>query len=242
MGARRTGDPSRIASLASRPGIDTRVWLHYAVVEDVGFDANEGVFADIRFLPDGRPDCAIVGACYAGNGFGMYAPLAVDDVVLVAVPAGDTDAGPVIIARLWNGTDKPPAEMAGTTAREGTPDPTSDLYVRVQPGQSLKVRASSGGGVDIKSEGSGRIVIEQSGSADIVLKVANGHLCYVGDEAGAEPIALGQTLKTFLDSLKTWIDSHTHLGGTGGGGLTGVPSPLLSPSVPDVRAAKGRVK
>lgn len=46
---------------------------------------------------------------------------------------------------------------------------------------------------------------------------------------GGEPLVLGTVLGTFLGSLKTWLDAHTHLGVTTGGGTSGAP-PAPSPT------------
>lgn len=63
-------------------------------------------------------------------------------------------------------------------------------------------------------------------------------------ESGSpEMIALGETLKTYIDSLKAWMDAHTHSAGTyttAGGPVTlvsGAPS-AASPDVSDFRSAK----
>ena len=251
-------DRNRLAAVASRPGIDTRVWLSLAVVTDVGFDPAEGIFADIRLLPGDEPECATVASSYAGNGYGAFAPLFEGDVVVVAVPHGDSANGPVIISRLWSSADIPPSDLAGTSARHGTNDPSPDPYLRVQANRTLKIRTSSTqGGVDvlvegdgevnIKANGSGTIKIEQAGTGNITLKVADGQLCYVGDSAGAEPIALGQTLQSFLASVKTWMDGHVHsyLPGPGAAAPTSTAALGLtgpSPTPPTVTATKGRVK
>ena len=60
-----------------------------------------------------------------------------------------------------------------------------------------------------------------------------GAAVVIGTDGGAfQGAALGQTLQTFLGSLKTYLDAHTHTGVTTGGGTSGAPLP--SPSVPDV--------
>lgn len=244
--ASRRMDPYRLADLVRGPGLDTRIHLTLAVVDDVCYDdseGNQGVYADVTYLPEGTPETVLVGSMYAGAGFGLYCPLVIGDMVLVAVPGGNSDAGPVIISRIWDSGDPPPSDIAGDTQADGTKDPTEDFVLRVESNTNLRIRTAGSGNISMKSEGSGEIRIEQAGTGNIVLKVADGHLCYVGDETGAEPIALGQTLKDFLDSLRSWISTHTHAYAPGTGTPVPTDAPLPAPpAVPDVRAAKGRVK
>lgn len=223
-------DMSRLAKLAQRPGVDPRVWLTLAVVEALGFDAAEGVFADVRFQPTGERETALVAVPYAGDGFGDWCPLAVDDVVLVAVPNGDPSAGPVIIARMWRAADRPPADVrAGQDDADGHPVPTADRVIRVQAGQRLVVRVSgSGGDVDIRVEGSGNVNL-----------VVDSGKVLVGATSGGEPPALATTLKSYLDTVKTWLDAHVHPDPQGGSTLA---PPVPSPSVPTIAATKVEVK
>lgn len=250
----RRMDATRLAALVRGPGMDTRVHLALASVDDVCYDdtaGNEGVYADVTYLSDGTPETCVVGSVYAGAGFGLYCPLAIGDVVLVAVPFGNPDAGPVIISRLWDSGDPPPSDLAGVTQEDGTKDPTEDFVLRVESNTNLRIRTAGSGNISIKAEGSGDIRIEQAGTGNIVLKVTDGKLCYVGDETGAEPIALGQTLKDFLGSVKSWMDGHKHAYTAPGPTPTLTSAPVTdpagvipdpSPAVAEVRAAKGRVK
>lgn len=139
-------DAAKLASLASRPGVDPRVWLSLAVVTEVGFDPKEGLFADLRFVPTGEEETAYIGTNYAGKGFGEHSPLAKDDLVLVAVPGGDPGLGCIIIARWNSAADKPPAEFG-----DGD-EPTKDRVLRVEPGQNLRIYVSGGGKVSIVAE------------------------------------------------------------------------------------------
>jgi len=60
----------------------------------------------------------------------------------------------------------------------------------------------------------------------------------VGAAAGPfQGIGLGETLKTFLDGLKLWLDTHTHPTVVG---PTSIPT-VLSPSVPAVASTSGKV-
>lgn len=157
--ARKSIDLGKLAAAVARPGIDPRTWVTLARVKQVGFDDKEGFFADVVYLPSGEEQTCMVGAIYAGNGFGFYTPLEEDDIVVVIVPNGDSNAGPVISQRVWNAADKPPAD--GGTGEV----PTADVLLRIQPGKKLKIRTSAAGGdVEIVPEhADGRVKL---GSAD----------------------------------------------------------------------------
>jgi len=181
-------------SAANRPGADSRVWLCYATVTDLGFDRTQGIFADIQYTPSGDEDTAYFGAPYAGGGFGAYFPIAIGDTVLVANSMGDPANGPLIVGRFWNASDVPNAELAG----EGD-DPTKDSVIRIEPGQSLKIRSSGGGEVDIEVEGSGDFLIKAGG----LVKMQAASQSFVrGDD-------FANSLSTFLTALDVFCDGIT---------------------------------
>lgn len=234
-------NPTTLSHLLARPGIDTRVWLTLAIVEEVVCDRDEGIFATVTYIPEGTEETARVGTCYTHDQAGVYWPIEEGDTVLVAVPMGDAGYGPIIISRLFSADNRPQDEAASTGATVGAA--STDASIRLQPGSSLKIRTEDTGQINIKSEGSGKITIEQAGTGDITLKVASGRVCYIGDEDGAEPIPLGQTLHTFLTSLRSWLSGHVHTSAAAGSPTsppTALPTPL--PTLPDTRSTKGKVK
>jgi hypothetical protein len=210
-GNRNRLDVGRISALAQRPGIDPRVNLVTAVVREIGYDPDNGVFADVYFEPDGPEETVLVGTSYAGNGFGDWNPLEKDDVVLVAVPLGDPNTGAVIIARMWSAADKPPSDFAGPTVADGV-EPTRDRIIRVKAGQNIKIIVSGGGNVNLTVEDAGKV--------------------YLGESSGTHAVGDGVNLKSYLDSLKTWAQAHTHtyIPGT----LASAPTspPVASPPAP----------
>ncbi len=150
----RTGiDPTRLAEAMTRPGMDSRSWVSLAVVTDFSVDATYGVYADIVLVPDGDEYTARVGPIYAGNGFGLYAPLKVDDEVLVVCPSGHPDDGWVIVARMWSAADKPPTVPD---------DQVEDVLLKVEADKTL------------------RLVV--AGTGNVVIQVDNGKVA-LGDEA-----------------------------------------------------------
>lgn len=145
---RSTVDTGRVSAGLSRPGIDPRLWLSYATVLELGVDPAEGVYADVQLLPTGEKETVLVGAAYAGPGYGAWAPLAAGDLVLVAAPRGDFNLGAVLVARLWGGADPPPPELGATQGA----DPPTDPVVVVGPGQTLKVICRPGGSVEVTGD------------------------------------------------------------------------------------------
>lgn len=225
MSVRRSIDAGRLAAAVQRPGIDPRVWLSLAVVDAVYADAEESVFADVTLLPGGEPETCLLGAPYAGDGFGAYFPLAVDDTVLVAVPSGDPQLGPVVITRMWSRADRPPPEVCESPGQSGAP--SDDVVLRVRAGQRLRVLTSGDGdGVELVVEGNGDARILTRGSGKV----------YLSDDSGTEPLCLGTTLKMYLDNDRLWKAGHTHSGGTIAGS-TGVPA-TPPPTVPAIEAEK----
>lgn len=144
--ARRNVDAGRLAALASRPGIDSRVWLTLATVVEVGFDPAEGTFVDVKLQPGGEVETCYLGSPYAGDKFGDHCPVEVDDTVLVAVPLGDPGLGPIIVARFNNSGDPPHADFD-----------SQNRVIRAKPGQNVRIVASAGAKVQIVAE-SGSVV------------------------------------------------------------------------------------
>jgi len=132
MSARRSIDVRRLGAAASYPGIDPRVWIAMATVVDVGFDPDEGIFADVQLQPDGDELTAYVATPYAGKDFGAHYPLEKDDTVLVAIP-GDPDAAAFVIARAWNAADTPIAEAGSGD------DIVEDVVIKTKSGKSYKL-------------------------------------------------------------------------------------------------------
>ncbi len=137
-------DTARLSNAVSRPGIDPRIWVSYAVltsepyIEDV--EGQQDIVVDIQLMPVGDQETARVGAIYAGNGFGFYTPLHEGDEVLVCAPSGDPDEGLVVMQRLWSPADPPPQEVY---------DNPDDVTLVVQPGRNLRISVKGEGNVTI---------------------------------------------------------------------------------------------
>ena len=135
-------DVNRLSAAVSRPGIDPRVWVSYAVCTSEPVvetrSGQQDVLVDVLLLPSGQPETARVGALYAGNGFGFYAPLHKDDEVLVCAPSGDPDEGLVVTQRLWSPADPPPDAMSAHP---------EDVTLVVESGKSLRIGVQGDGKV-----------------------------------------------------------------------------------------------
>jgi uncharacterized protein involved in type VI secretion and phage assembly len=127
-------DTRRFGQALSFPGIDPRLWVSTACVDAVHVDAANGPFIDATLLPSGMSITARVGSPYAGSGWGLHAPLAVDDEVVVVIPDGDCTHGAVVVARLWAAADPPPAIAAAAKT-------TNDPLLQAQPGTTLRLVA-----------------------------------------------------------------------------------------------------
>jgi len=86
------------------------------------------------------------------------------------------------------------------------------------------------------------VVVHVKAGQNIKIIVENGGQVLLGDADGTQPVALGTILKAHLDSVKSYIDGHVHIGVTPGTPiqLSGVPS-TPSPSVPTIEASKVQV-
>lgn len=249
---RRSIDLGKLASAITRPGVDPRVWITLGVVTETGADPEQGLFADVEFIPSGEEQTVFVGSNYAGAGYGTVVKPKVGDVVVIAVPEGIQDAGPIIIARLWNGQMPPPPEAINGE------DITDDVVTRVKSGDSHKLFVGGGGGVLVDVDGAGDIRLQARGSGKVKL----------GD-TDLQPAVLGnanqsvlddhetriKTLETAIGQFVTAFSTHTHVvtvsgvtvGVASAGGVAAVPAAFSPPApvpqtAPETRATDTEVK
>jgi len=176
----RSLDVGRLSKALERPGIDPRTWVSLAVVDEIVIDPAEGVFVDVTLLPSRVSGTARLGAAYAGAGFGLYAPLHLDDEVLVEAPSGDPDEGLIVTLRLHSPSDPPPSEI--------TANP-QDVLLLVEAGRTVR----------IATQGSGNVVVEARGTGQVRLgaEAATRGVARVGDAtaiSGADLVALQANL------------------------------------------------
>jgi len=161
-------DVQRLGQALARPGMDTRCWVCIASVKKFVLDDKHGPLADVLILSSssstmgddgvaaGDIETVRVGPVYAGPGFGFYAPLDVDDEVLVAFPEGNPDHGGVIIGRLWSRSDPPPSTAV---------DNTADVCLHVKDGDSVRIVTSGGGKVLLGKVGEATKSVNREGDS-----------------------------------------------------------------------------
>lgn len=192
-------DVARFADAISRPGIDPRVWVSYAILlSDPFVETSQGqqdVFVDVLLLPQNQPETARVGAVYAGNGFGLYAPLHKDDEVLVCAPSGDPDEGLVVTQRMWSPSDNPPAAAV---------DFPEDFLLIVEEGRSARIAVAGGGKVYLGTTDASRGVARLDDEVNIGTKTVTVTLTTV------PPAPPAGTITTVIKDAKgTTISSET---------------------------------
>jgi hypothetical protein len=94
--------------------------------------------------------------------------------------------------------------------------------------------------IELRTKSGAKVRMETSGEVSAV--PASGKVVKLGAVADGdlEAAALGDTIKSFMDTTKLWQDTHLHSGGTIFG-LTGIPT-VTSPTVPDVTSSNVKVK
>lgn len=147
-------DVSRIGAAVVPP---ERMNIMLGWVTKFVVDAEQGVFADVRLQNEQLLTCR-VGTIYGGQGWGFYAPLEVDDEVVVGVPAGDPDHGGVIIAKTWSASELQPKQAN---------DHKADVILLVKKDTNMRMLVQGSGNVVIGAE-DGKVLL--------------------GDETGTKPV------------------------------------------------------
>ena len=220
MSIRSGVDMFRLSKLASRPGVDPRLWLTLATVTDVAFDAEHGMFADVQFMPDGDRETCLIGSDYAGNGFGEWLPLKTGDVVLVAVSHGDPGAGCVLIKRIFTGSALPPSDFKNPNSASAM-DARTDPVFRIEDGATLHIIAQAGANISLELAGGGKIALAATGAGTVEITAegtitVNSPDVRLGD--GGAPVArVGDLVVGAINALTT---------------IPGLPIAPLPPAVP----------
>lgn len=189
-------NPSNMREFVRSPGIDTRYWIKLAHVDNVVVDPEEGVFADVTLQPESQTVTAFVGSPYAGDGFGFYAPIQVDDLVLVAIPDGETDAGSWVISRAWNSADKPLAESMGETQT-----PESGASGQYEAGELVALRNKRDTNLKLVTSGTGKVTVQAEGSGEIKILSDTG---LINMQGASQPFVRGDT---YADALASHLDA-----------------------------------
>lgn len=175
-------DASSMREAFKGPGMDTRMWISYAIVDVPGADQGDGttvefddedgqLYVNCTLKPSDLQARARLGMISAGSGEAVYFPFAGGEEVLVAIPEGDMKAGAVIISRLNNGYDAFPFDSVGGA------DPTKNSIaifrtrtaLTIESGASVQVRSATAGALLLLAANGG--ITLRDGSAN-VLKMA----------------------------------------------------------------------
>ena len=120
-------DIAALRDALAGPGMDTRQWVSFGLVEPKGVDTPDqaveftsdlGPLVCVILQPSGSSVRCRVAGQVAGNMEGEYYPFVPGDEVLVVVPEGDERAGCTIIGRLNNSLDQWPGGIAGQDATQ----------------------------------------------------------------------------------------------------------------------------
>lgn len=198
-------DAGKLVNLVRGPGIDTRLWIALAVVQNVEVvtGKNSGIYVDVQALPYKEEYTAWVGSAYAASQAGLYFPLKVRDLVLIALPNGDPAAGVVVLARFNNGTRPVPAEFM---TEDGAPSPhivlvgEEDVHIQIftKGGGETQIVAQGDGSIRVTTEGNGAIVLTPEGTGKVGLGAEPG-------AAGMEPVAMGTKTDTNFTDLESYV-------------------------------------
>lgn len=190
-------DVAKIGGALERPGIDPRKFVDLAIVTayHVGSD---GVHADV-IASDGMEETVALAPPYGGAGFGLYAPLQLDDALLIAIPDGKYNAGARVVGRIWDPGSPPPDEAIAHP---------QDLVVVVRPGQSMRIVVKGGGNVEIEAQDGGHVRLGGASATKPVQTTADGVTFLAAVDAavaatsGTSPqgAAFGTALKSALQT------------------------------------------
>lgn len=122
-------DLAALRDALAGPGMDTRQWVSFGVVEAMSADTPEqaveftpefGPLVCVVLQPSGYLARCRVSGMVAGNMEAEYHPFITGDEVIVVIPEGDERAGCTIIGRLNNEIDQWPGGIAGQNAADNT--------------------------------------------------------------------------------------------------------------------------
>lgn len=189
-------DVNRLSEAVARPGIDPRTWVTLATVKKFVMTST-GPYADVEILSDmtiddfdnpvAHVETARVAPMYAGDGYGFYAPLQVNDEVVVGYPDGNPDHGLVVIGRCWSKADPPPSL--------GKDNP-QDVCLQVLEDTNLRIQVFGSGNVVLGSE-DGKVLL--------------------GEESASRGVARADDNLTASAALKTWASQvESGIAGAGG--------------------------
>ena len=113
-------DAAQLGKAFAAPGMDTRQWVSFGVVDQetgdqksVEFNADYGPLVSVTLQPSAVGVRCRVAMSVSGSGEGEYHPFIGGDEVIVVVPEGHERAGCTIVGRCSNQIDTFPMQVGG---------------------------------------------------------------------------------------------------------------------------------
>lgn len=178
----RGTDQRKMGQAFAAPGMDTRTWISFGVVDkdtkeagaiqfkdDNGKVSPYGPLVSVILQPSGIVVPCRVGYHVAGGGEGEWFPFLPGDEVLVAIPEGNERAGATIIARLNNEIDEWPTVVAGQDATKNTMGfrRMRTPYV-VETGSSYLIRSAKTGS-QLGIDPNGNVIINDGDKGSLLI-------------------------------------------------------------------------
>ena len=166
-------DLARLAEGLAFPGIDTRQWVSFGIVdqgtEPIEFETGMGPLVSVTLQPSGVPVVCRIANQIAGNGEGEYYPFVSGDEVIVLIPGGDERAGCTIIGRLNNELDPFPATVAGQDTNKNNFAFKRSRAPFIHECASDYVVRSAATGAFLSISGDGRVTLANADKAFLTL-------------------------------------------------------------------------
>lgn len=184
-------DVGRLREAASGPGADPRSWIAFGRVDDdddaVRWDGELGWIADVTIVGgplDGEGPVAVrIAGSFVAPFEGGSVPVIAPALLVLVLPEGDLNAGPIAIGALWTPDVSAPTSVGGEDVDEEFNDATWWLSVARD------------------------VVIESQGKTAKLL----GQNLYLAEPEADQPFVLGRkqydALKAFLDATDTFVTS-----------------------------------
>lgn len=161
------------------PGMDTRLWLSYAIVDVPGddqgenttveFDKDDGqLYVNVQLKPSDVPLRCRLGQLTAGSGEAFYFPFVGGEEVLVGVPEGNMMGGGVILCRFNNAYDGFPFDSVGggDPTKNATAIWRTRTALTIESGASVQIRSAAAGAMLLLS-GAGSVTL-RDGKANVL--------------------------------------------------------------------------
>lgn len=184
--------------LQAERAMNGRATTRVAIVS--AYDPNRYA-AKVLFQPDNSESGWLpIGAMWVGNGWGLFTPPSIDDMVEVEFQDGDHEAG-MIVSRFFNDEDRP------------LPVPAGECWMVHQSGASFKLTN------DGKASINGQLEIDATAPTINLTATTSVNVTAPAINLGAS----GQSLLSLVTAAFTSLfNGHTHPGDSGG--TTGVPN------------------